>query len=286
MTSTNASREKSNFWTAATQKEQVFSSTAKYVFPATVKILCKGDFKIFNEKLMEIGQALGMTEELVFSISTKNPELQKTYDMRFKGVANEQKAPLTGYMTADPATPAAGALFTGRSQGDRSVVDSERESETTQRQNMTTRRESSAPPSRGMGRGGLHTAQERGRRRWAMEQEAAELLRSRQDVGGGSLNENEDENEDERKPLQDDVGFSTPLQPRSFGRSFSSPESQGFPQLPPLPQELKDYLGVSRNDEKLILTSEMQTCTRGLKNHSRSQRRVQRSGFGCEGACF
>ena len=91
-----------------------------------------------------------------------------------------------------------------------------------------------------------------------MEQEAAELLRSRQDVGGGSLNENEDENEDERRPLQDDVGFSTPLQPRSFGRSFSSPESQGFPQLPPLPQELKDYLGVSRNDEKLILTSEMQ----------------------------
>ena len=258
MTSTNASREKSNSWTAATQKEQVFSSTAKYVFPATVKILCKGDFKIFNEKLMEIGQALGMTEELVFSISTKNPELQKTYDMRFKGVANEQKAPLTGYMTADPATPAAGALFTGRSQGDRSVVDSERESETTQRQNITTRRESSAPPSRGMGRGGLHTAQERGRRRWAMEQEAAELLRSRQDVGGGSLNENEDEDEDERRPLQDDVGFSTPLQPRSFGRSFSSPESQGFPQLPPLPQELKDYLGVSRNDEKLILTSEMQ----------------------------
>ena len=261
MTSTSASREKSYSSTAATQKEQVFSSTAKYVFPATVKILCKGDFKIFNEKLMEIGQALGMTEELVFSISTKNPELQKTYDMRFKGVANEQKAPLTGYMTADSATPAAGASSTGRFQGDRSVVNSESESKTTPGQSTTTRRESSAPPSRGGGRGadrgGLQTPQERGRRRWGLEQEAV-FPRARQDVRAGSLPEDEYENEYERNPVQDDIGFSTPLQPRAFGRSFSSPESQGFPQLPPLPQELKDYLGVSRNDEKLILTSEMQ----------------------------
>ena len=46
-----------------------------------------------------------MTEELVYSISTKNTDLQKTYELRFEGVDLEKRPPLTGYEASDLLSP-------------------------------------------------------------------------------------------------------------------------------------------------------------------------------------
>ena len=95
-------------------KLQEYTSTSKYVFPPVVALRSKTDFPLFNTKLMEIAQALGMTEEVVYSISLQNSDLQKTFELRFAGVAAELRAPLTGYMTADYTSPSAGPPLTGR----------------------------------------------------------------------------------------------------------------------------------------------------------------------------
>ena len=81
------------------------ASSTKYVYPPPIVLRGKKDFKQFNDVLLSIGQRVNMTEELVYSISTKNTDLQKTYDLRFEGVDSEKRPPLTGYEANDFLSP-------------------------------------------------------------------------------------------------------------------------------------------------------------------------------------
>jgi hypothetical protein len=81
------------------------ASSTKFVYPPPIVLRVKRDFKQFNDVLLSIGQRVNMTEELVYSISTKNTDLQKTYDLRFEGVDLERRPPLTGYEANDFLSP-------------------------------------------------------------------------------------------------------------------------------------------------------------------------------------
>ena len=89
----------------ATNSSRESASSTKYVYPPPIVLLGKKDFKPFNEILLSIGQRVNMTEELVYSISTKNPDLQKTYDLRFAGVDLDKRPPLKGYEPSDLLSP-------------------------------------------------------------------------------------------------------------------------------------------------------------------------------------
>ena len=199
------------------------ASSTKYVYPPPIVLRGKKDFKQFNDVLLSIGQRVNMTEELVYSISTKNTDLQKTYDLRFEGVDSEKRPPLTGYEANDFLSPNKSPTGSLPSQIRKSSG------------NTSDQQGSSA----------------RGGRRF----KPTRIFPSRAEFRKATQTLFDDES------AGDDAGSidfaTTPLQRAPVGRSVSSPGSIDSSQLPSVPQALKNFLGITRSDEKKIQTSEV-----------------------------
>ena len=214
----------------ATNSSRESASSSKFVYPPPIVLLGKRDFKPFNDILLSIGQRVNMTEELVYSISTKNPDLQKTYDLRFAGVDSEKRPPLTGYEASDLLSPSKTPSSSSSTLPSQTV-----------RQSGNTSDQGSRP----IGRGGRrqftrYTGFPRTSSQWHDDRTARAAFA--------------DESDNE---VLTSRAFETPLQPTTAARSVSSPGSIDTSQLPAVPQALKDFLGITRSDEKKIHTSEV-----------------------------
>ena len=210
----------------ATNSSRESASSTKYVYPPPIVLLGKKDFKPFNEILLSIGQRVNMTEELVYSISTKNPDLQKTYDLRFAGVDLDKRPPLKGYEPSDLLSPSKTPSSslpsqTSRQGGNTSDLGS----------SYTGRGGTQRRPPRHFPRTSAQWQEQRAARAFFEDESDVDVLASGR--------------------------FETPLQQGLSGRSVSSPGSIDSSQLPSVPQALKDFLGITRSDEKKIHTSEV-----------------------------
>ena len=64
--------------------------------PKVVHLLGPANLFVWNSALMNAGQAAGLSESILYSISSSSPDLKKVHDARFSDIAPERRPPLKG----------------------------------------------------------------------------------------------------------------------------------------------------------------------------------------------
>ena len=75
--------------------------------PKVVHLLGPANLFLWNSALMNAGQAAGLSEAILYSISSSSPDLEKIYDAWFSDVTPERRLPLKGCANPSDAKRAA-----------------------------------------------------------------------------------------------------------------------------------------------------------------------------------